>query len=414
MGEEEKAGYVGGGSFRVDPGRALQLLRSRQLEAPASRIALWIRTAVLRGATRIQFSWGALRLTIRFDGRPLSARELSDPFSDLLAGSPSSEARWFALALLHTTIKKVRVRVESGAPASRRCVEITPEGFGTAEAREASSDTVVVVRWPVVTSVLPDDVHPYGWNSRSAREDLEPCPIRVDVRRQGDNESWTHQPLRPDRRGMLNAEVRQGGARFLFRPAENPVLLNLRFCAGGVALSGSEALPCPIGFQGWAEDPALALDASLSTPVRNAAYRRLLEAATAAARSHALALLAAYGRAMPLANGLILSSPALRKRWTAWIRKPRAEALREVAAARLKLGPLEKPLFARRISGDARRIEECAALMLHLRAAAKACLRDPASDFDDPVKAALWKAPLSFGKEGRLRSFFEALPASPL
>ena len=46
---------VGSGSFRIDPNRALEVLRSQQLETEGNRMGLWIRAAVLRGAPRADF-----------------------------------------------------------------------------------------------------------------------------------------------------------------------------------------------------------------------------------------------------------------------------------------------------------------------------------------------------------------------
>ncbi|MBI5243540.1 MAG: hypothetical protein HY922_07630 [Elusimicrobia bacterium] len=403
MGPEKEEGvFEGEGPFGVDPVRALEILRSRQLAIRASRLGLWIRAAVLRNASFIRFSWAPLSLTIRFDGRPFSTQELADPFSELLAGRPSPEARWFALALLHTTRAKVRVRVESGPSGGRRCLLLERGGLSLAEAKERCEDNIAVVRWPLVTSVLDDPLHPYGWDSISIREALEPCPLRVEVRRAGENQSWDFRPLPPDPRGFTNAEVRQGALRLLLRPGAAHTGLRIRPFAAGVALEDLEALPFPIGLDAWAEDPKLSLDASLRSPVRNAKYRVCVRTAQGAARSYVFSLLKRHERAMRLAGRLIASCPDIRRHWSGLLGRPLPKLLDALISSRRR--PLEKGLFARRLSGDSRRIKECAALTSHLRAGAAASLRTFPGNALDPLKAALWKAPLFFNDQGGLLS----------
>ncbi|TPW20165.1 MAG: hypothetical protein FD126_1956, partial [Elusimicrobia bacterium] len=82
--EGVEAQLVDSGSFRVDAGRMLEKLRQYQLRDPRDFILAWLRCAVASGAARIDLETSRAGLELRFDGRPFSSAELSQPYQVLV------------------------------------------------------------------------------------------------------------------------------------------------------------------------------------------------------------------------------------------------------------------------------------------------------------------------------------------
>ncbi|MBI5210258.1 MAG: hypothetical protein HY927_09840 [Elusimicrobia bacterium] len=407
---EPREVLVGSGSFRIDPDRALELLRSRQSETGGNMMALWVRAAVLRGASRIDFAWGALSLTIRFGGRALTAAELKDPFSVLLSGSSAEPAaRWLALALLHTALPKVDITVETGSADGRRALRLDEAGFRAVEpcARvpAGSPVTIVTVRWPLVIGLLDNPRHPYCWRPGDIRGLLGPCPIQVNAPRSGNDEvALRWKPVQPDKRGIPLKEIRKGGLSVLLRPGEEAGI-KVRFCVAGVAVEGSATIPFPIPWSAWVDDPELELDASLKSAVKGERWDAALKAVEQAAKAHSLALMARHGRVMRLAGGLLAGNPGLRRRWAdlMMLGVPGLVARLEGERRRGFLGRF----VGGRLSGDWLRVLEAGLVTQHLRKAASASLSYPERDAGDPVKAALWRVVLHFSRTWALWSLRE-------
>lgn len=114
--EEEQGVLVGGGSFRVDRERALELL-GRYRSPEAGPVMFLARAASASGASRVHVSWRGSELEVAFDGLPFTEEELSDPYAALFEGASRAPARFLAQALLHAFRPGVTaVTVSSGTP----------------------------------------------------------------------------------------------------------------------------------------------------------------------------------------------------------------------------------------------------------------------------------------------------------
>ncbi|MBI5208652.1 MAG: hypothetical protein HY927_01605 [Elusimicrobia bacterium] len=395
---------VGSGSFRIDPKRALEVLRESQLAVKENGMALWVRAAVLRGAKRADFVFWPFSMTIRFGGKPLTAAEMKDPFSVLLSGSSADPAsRWLAVALVHTSIPMMRLTVESGPADSRMVMVLDDDGFHAAEpashSPSSSADTVVKARWKVEADL---ERYPLSssWDALELRSALEPCPMAVWTP-QNDRFSYLIEPAQPDKRGGLLKDVHKGGLRILLRPREVPGI-EVRFCVAGVAVEGSAAIPFPVPWSAWVDDLQLELDASLKSAVQGERWHAALKAVEEAAREHSLAMMERHARVMRLVGGLLMANPGLVPEW----RRLRSLSLASLAACFKKdrrTGRLRR-LFGGKLSGDRLRMLECAMTCVHLHEPADAVSTDPERKGRDPLKTALWRVPLYFDKEGEPRS----------
>ncbi|MBI5595248.1 MAG: hypothetical protein HY928_04075 [Elusimicrobia bacterium] len=143
------AQLVDTGSFRVDAAKMLDKLRSYQLSDPQDFILAWLRCAAASGAEVIELtrSWNAVEL--RFDGRPFSAAELSQPYQVLVdgEGADARRGRHFAYGLLALyRLAPTRVCVTSRGPDG---VAVMKAGSGAAADPEtAPAGTVLRVEWP--------------------------------------------------------------------------------------------------------------------------------------------------------------------------------------------------------------------------------------------------------------------------
>lgn len=389
MSREEEGELVGEGSFKVDPDRALRILRERQLDPELPRLGLWVRAAAARRASRIEFVWKTTELFIRFDGRPFSVAELADPFSGLLEGECGEAARWFALALLHTALPGVSVFAETGPAGSRRAVLLDGKGIRLRPPSIGGEGTAVCVSWPFFLSGEGPE-HPSRWARRVlTMEALAACPVRISVRREGEDKSlWTFTPLKPNARRANVARLRREGADILLCVVDGPPGLRVRAAPAGVSLEWSAELPFPVALRAWVDDPGLALDASLRGPAQDEGLQRALTSVREEAGRFLESALSRHRRAMGLAGGLLATSPALAKRWG---KQMGGEGSRGLS---LTVGWVNTWLpFRPRLSGDAKRVDECARMTKLLREAALA-----------PSGAGVrffWKTPLFFDDRGR-------------
>lgn len=98
--EEDEGVLVGGGSFKVDRARALELM-GRYRSADAGPVMFLARAAAAGGASYLIVSWNGPVLEISFDGKPFSRAELADPYAAFFEGASRPPARFMAQALLH-------------------------------------------------------------------------------------------------------------------------------------------------------------------------------------------------------------------------------------------------------------------------------------------------------------------------
>lgn len=114
--EEEEGVLVGGGTFKVDRQRALELL-SRYRSPEAGPVMFLARAASACGATMLRVSQEGGALEVSFDGEPFTRAELSDPYAALFGESTRQAARFLAQAVLHAFRPDLsELSVVSGGP----------------------------------------------------------------------------------------------------------------------------------------------------------------------------------------------------------------------------------------------------------------------------------------------------------
>ena len=399
---------VASGSFRVDTDRAVEVLRARQLDISASRLALWVRAAVLRQATHADFSWSSTLLNIRFDGLPLSAAEIQSPLAGLLDEQASSPAaRWLALAVLHSVGPNAVLTLESGPVRARRAVRVDAEGYGPARpALSLRPDTVARISWPLPVFHEHPATHPSHWSPCELNASIRGCPVRLKLSR--GEERAEHAPVAIGKRELLRAEVRRDPARFLISLSGGEPSMSVQLALHGVAAGSSVSFPSALPVSVWADDPRLSLNASLSEVVQDAAREAALAAAKEEALRWAFSLLERQKRVLSVTGQLLASNPSMRARWVRALGMPRLMEGKLPASwhqYRLESGPAGR-------SPDAHRVDECAQSTLLLRDAARRALTDRRKDGSDPLKAALWKTPLFLDDCGGTLSLAD-LPEDP-
>lgn len=97
---EEKGEHVGGGTFRIDRAAALEKLKKHQLADPWHFVRAWARAASLSGPTRVDCFRAGDASVLRFDGRPLPADFLAEPYDVMFSGDMASPARHAAIGIL--------------------------------------------------------------------------------------------------------------------------------------------------------------------------------------------------------------------------------------------------------------------------------------------------------------------------
>lgn len=365
--------FVESGSFGIDPVRAAEILRSRGLEAADMAPLLWVRLAVLRGATKVRLEAEPGGFRARFDGTPLPRVWSSRPYDTLLGEKEGTEAeRQFAQAMLHLAAPAVTVAVESGR------------------------GTLVSASWP--RRFRAGSGHPGRWDLSAQLALLDPTPVPVEL-----VEGRTESSVRPwgPRWGSEGwtgtVDGMRCGVRVLKDYETEPAA---QLALHGVGVRTVPLSGFPLSADGWVDCPELSLNASLSKAVLDDAHRR---ATAALAKAVGLALCAAldrHARRMRLAVAALRREPGLLARW-------RRVSVQESA---FKTGPsrrerLRGGLF-RRASGDAALVEDTAAWNAAWRTAVLNRVSRPETA---ALRAALWEAPLIFDKALSPRSVREAL-----
>lgn len=365
--------FVESGSFGIDPARAAEILRSRGLEAADAAPLLWVRLAVLRGATKVLLAAEPGGFIAQFDGTPLPRAWSSRPYDTLLGEKEGTEAeRQFAQAMLHLAAPSVTVAVESGAK------------------------TRVRATWP--RRFRAGAGHPARWDLSAQRALLDPTPVPVELVAQ--KEETRVRPWGP----RWGAEGWTGtvdglrcGVRVLKDYETEPVA---QLALHGVGVRTVPLSDFPLSADGWVDCPELSLNASLSKAVQDDAHARATAALAKAVGLALCAALARHSRRMRLAAAALRRDRDLMPLWRqVWARES------PFKAGPSRRGRLRGGLF-RRASGDAALIEDTAAWNAVWRSAVLNRVSRPETA---AFRAALWEAPLLFDKGLVPRSVREAV-----
>ena len=397
--KEEAGVLVETGGFSVDSRRAVEILHKRQLGAVAETAPLiWVRLAVLSGATNATLVWDSGRFEARFDGKPLPRELLARPYDAFLGTLRGSEAaRQFGLALLHLARPGVGVDVSSGPAGHRHAISLFGPGADPpAESAANRSDTLVSAFWGALPSVPMG--HPQGWFLPGLVHRLSATPIPLTLSHAGKVEVVVPWRARYGRLGWSGTVDRlRCGVRVIPDPGCEPTA---HFACHGVGVDVEPPWRLPLGVEAWVEHPGLTLTASLSSLVRDAEFERAsraMESAVAAAFDEAMSR---HRSRMRLAASALRRDGELHRRWTAASQAGFAEAYTP-ARERVR----DTAGFFAMPSGDAALVSDVAlwnsAWRQAFLSASREGRRDPASA---ALAAKLRKIPLLFDHGFKLLS----------
>lgn len=372
---EEEGERRGGGGFVVDRERALGKLMKFMLPSPELFLMPLARVAASSEATAFTVDEVGGDLLVRFSGRPLPAEAVQDPFAAVTAESFDPRLRAWGLAVLTALrARPRRIELESGADGKySAAVVYGPDKVIGAEPRRRAGTTLRLVR--------PDADLP----------SLKELKAGLAARAPG----FAELAERGARgRGAPTELIFDDGAVHgcLKVPPAHRTTSNLLVCVQGVGAARiSFVLPGAAQVDGWVNDDRLGLNASLNGVVRDERLDRLRQAVAeklprllknAAARCEDLSA----GRAERLAR------PGMA---ALWLRVLHGTAEGRLAAA--------WGVAARGIVPDALEdnLSDEAALVRWLRTSASGLLSSLEGDAGDPVRAALWKAPLFTASDAR-------------
>lgn len=369
MTDADDGRLVESGAFRVDSRRAVGVLRGRQLRDSFWRPALWVRCAAACGATRLSFSRRVGSLTVAFDGKPLPRALLEQPFGSLMSGGADPVSRWFGWAVLHTAVPGLKVTAASGSGARRAAACCGHDGEVTAVEPDKERGTVVTARWTPVG--LRGELHPASWFLGWRGEHGVTLPGGVEGA-----------PFPIDYGGGVSQAPWPGPE--LVRSSPNGASLKLYLLGTLVHDGPLDGFPLPLSVA--LRDDALSTDASLSAAVRDAAFAAAAGRARAVGTRFALDAVRAHARSFRLAARLLAEREDLRLAWV--------EALGVVRGDEPFFPALKRLFSDPRRSGDRQRVLRAAESAARLRGWALAALRSRRADEADPLRAALWEAPL--------------------
>ncbi|TBR21202.1 hypothetical protein EPO15_10840 [bacterium] len=394
-GEEPDLGtFVGAGGFGVDSRRAVKVLRARQLgQASEAAPLLWVRVAVLSGASRAVLHWEPGRFEARFDGAPLPPLILARPYDAHLGAMDGTPLmRQFGLALLHLARPDVAVEVVSGPADARRAIYLEGPGAAPPAATEDGLDETVVRAYWSPAAQVPRG-HPEGWDLGALLGRLDSAPMPVTVIHRGKVSVVVPWAKRFGREGWVG-EVGglRCGLRLLPRDWEASVL---QLCVDGVGVAAESPRGAPLAAEGWVDSPHLTLNASLDRVVQGSARDHARSALQDALQAALLAGLERHARRMTLTGAALRRDPALARFWGA----AAEEGTQVCASVRERLeaasGRFRGP------SGDRVLVEDTAVWTAAWRAAAKKREGKPTPAEFRPVYRALAATPLFFDSDAR-------------
>lgn len=366
---------TGGGSFVVDRGRALEKLMKFMLPSPELFLLPLARVAAASGARRFSLTKSGRDLVVEFDGLPLPAAAVHDPFAAVTAESPDPRLRAWGLAVL-TALRAApkEVFVSSAGEAGDAAAVVRSPSEVVRAPKGVSGGTYFRIVAPKAR-MPPLDRLRAALAARAPRFAAELSDRRAAGRPAPAELAFDDGPVH----GRLSV------------PDAHRVSSNLLVCVQGVgAATVSFVLYGAAQVDGWVNDDRLGLNASLNGVVRDerldalaAVLREKLQRLlrVAAAKSGDLAA----GRAARLGRA---GMPAL------WDRHLHAFHAGRLGAAWGALARVAVP------DADEEALVEEARLVRWLRESAAGLLSSLERDAGDPVRAALWRAPLFTAVDG--------------
>ncbi|MBI4347778.1 MAG: hypothetical protein HY553_13055 [Elusimicrobia bacterium] len=362
------------GGWKVDREGALRKIQAYQLENPEHFLLSWLRGAVASGARRISLATGTSGLRLGFDGHPLPPDLFEDPLQALLTGDGGQPARYLMQgAVACHRLGLTTVELSSGAGAGRKRLELMPDlRHLTSPANDGAEATVAAVR-----SSFP--LWPFGVRARLAAAarravaefGLGRCAFVCDGK---------ELPELPGSGARLALAGRDGFVAVPARQRSRAAAILYRHGVRAAEIEGPEdVVPVELHLR----DDALPLDLALKGVVREP--ERLFDGAAQEARRLLAEILP--GHVHHLQN--LIHSEVVRARTWAGGRFSRW------LTSWKSYGP--SPAFERESDRAGRWIRLCA----------RRLLVGPGPDAGDPLRKALWEAPLFTNLEDRRLSLLD-------
>ncbi len=240
-------------------------------------VMLFARAAAASGAKELAIERGRDGIVFRFDGRPFERRELADPFGVLFdeGGGGDERRRWLALAMIHAWRPSLaKLTVASGKAPDGASVEA--DGLGSEKVENGGTDdgrTTVTL-----TLSKSDEGH---WRHPAAPELIVCNPrshlwgrMAVSVSNAGKVEGR----FVPSAAGPGELAFDEGGVfGHISVPPEPGLESSVDAYIHGVYAGRLDWRDPLVPVVGKADDPTLALDASLASVVQNERRERLEE-----------------------------------------------------------------------------------------------------------------------------------------
>ncbi|MFA6318977.1 MAG: hypothetical protein WC943_16325, partial [Elusimicrobiota bacterium] len=392
---EQDIELVGSGTFKVDRERALDKLMRFQLPEAGMFVLPLLRCAAASGATRVRIltsrgpGLGRSRFELRFDGRPFTREELSDPYSVLFEKRTAQTARNRELAVALLTalrLKQDLLAVTSGSGPARVRLEV--ESIKAEKASPVQDGGVQTLfelhRGELVGSF--DDVTAMVRRSCAAS--------RMSVMVDG-SEVVSVPPLDPD----TSLFFEEGGTRaWLTVPRSLEDSSFLRVSTWGVEVGTLTHQLSRVQVEGLVNDDGLALNVSQTGVARSGRFKTVMEAV--AEQSEKLLLKVLEG------------SPERLSKAAALIKKKGPDAwLSGLDRGRVSGGPSLLALMGKAVQwlssdqgGEREALRSMGEVTAWLLEACERNLSDPAKDAKTPLLKALWRAPLLLGSKGEALS----------
>lgn len=404
---------IAGGAFIVDREAALDKMMRFQLARAQQYLLPWLRLAAASGAARAAITTTKKGVTVQFDGAALPSVVYQDPYAGIFGEVPREEAvaaRQLALGLLSALRQEpVSVRLESGSPGARRALWIS--GLADKRPEEATTPhgTTLHVLWSRDVSKLIEE------QLQHVRLACDRSRLRVTI----DGEA-----LRRETRVAPGERLELGDFLYghLVVPSDvRPVSL-LDVYTYGVRVGQVQVRLPTVQVEGWVNDDAFRLSASQSGVVRDRRFWRTMRRLAAEAENLLLETAREHAARMPATAKLIAFDGkgrlgarerlgfALASHWQRGLLDPRSESVGVLrGAANSALRNLIKATggSAERRERAVREVMRDVRITRWLRDATVRLLplaNDADDDAKDPIKKALWEAPILVTPDGRAPS----------
>ncbi|MBI4423922.1 MAG: hypothetical protein HY554_09360 [Elusimicrobia bacterium] len=399
----DEAIHVESGAFRVDRSRALDKLMRFQLPQAELFMLPWIRCAVASGAAYARFNAAGEALELRFDGRPFARQELTDPYSCLFdRHKPENRRnRELAIGLLSALrLKPHFISLASGAGPNRVRLRVeTAQSERLDASEEPSAETVI--------KVVPASETPALWGPERLEQVEKLCRVSPIPLWLGSQEAARLREA-PGIPGLYFEDKEVHG--WLTVPPEPLAATALEAYTLGVFVAPTQAQLPRVQVEGYLNDDLFSLSASQTSVSRNTRFRKTMEIAAVCA-DKLLLKTAEESRPRLEAAAEAVQDTDLLYYWRSRIERGRAaerpsplEGAKESVKGALRL--LAGVDLKRRNDAIAE-LQWTARATVWLRDAAGRLLGDIDKDQKDPLLAALWKAAVLLGVDGKPLSLLE-------